>query len=198
MKRFLFTTQPTSDLGLLTRSLPVAHKLRQRGHQVWFCNSAAAPDRLINKAGFENLTLKTPLDFLNRLQSSGQMNFLTALCSDQVQQEYGGRLQYLTRLIQELPRPGWPLTVDYWSVDHMMACIGFSSSGYARGQLDAYRELMRSIRPDAVVDAWSPMAVLAARSLGIPVITLIQADTHPNGSGFHWWEDPPAGLPSSA
>jgi hypothetical protein len=32
MTTFLFTTLSTNDLGLLTRSLPIARELREQGH----------------------------------------------------------------------------------------------------------------------------------------------------------------------
>src|SRR5690606_36052244 len=54
MSRFLFTTLPTNDLGLLTRSLPIAAALASRGHSVTFCSPARAPSRLIADAGFQN------------------------------------------------------------------------------------------------------------------------------------------------
>ncbi len=47
MTRLLFTTLPTDDLGLLTRSLPIARELAEHGHQVVFCSPAKAPSRLI-------------------------------------------------------------------------------------------------------------------------------------------------------
>ncbi len=58
--KFLFTTQASNDLGLLTRSLPIAHELKQHGHQVAFCNPALTPRKLIAEAGFENLLPKHP------------------------------------------------------------------------------------------------------------------------------------------
>jgi UDP:flavonoid glycosyltransferase YjiC (YdhE family) len=64
----LFTTQVSNDLGLLTRTLPAARELAQRGHQVAFCNSAAAPPRLISEAGFESLPQKHPLQYLTFLR----------------------------------------------------------------------------------------------------------------------------------
>ena len=60
-KKFLFTTLCSNDLGLLTRSLPIARELRDRGHEVRFCNPAVAPRKLIAAAGFENIPSKWPL-----------------------------------------------------------------------------------------------------------------------------------------
>jgi UDP:flavonoid glycosyltransferase YjiC (YdhE family) len=53
--KYLFTTLPTNDLGLLTRSLPIACELRRRGREVVFCSPATAPSQLVAEAGFENL-----------------------------------------------------------------------------------------------------------------------------------------------
>ena len=55
MSRSLFTTLPTNDFGLLTRSLPIARELKIRGHEVIFCHPAKGPQILIAEAGFENL-----------------------------------------------------------------------------------------------------------------------------------------------
>ena len=64
MIKLLFTTLPSNDLGLLTRSLPIATELTGRGHQVAFCNVAKAPRMLIADAGFENLVPRHPLYYL--------------------------------------------------------------------------------------------------------------------------------------
>jgi UDP:flavonoid glycosyltransferase YjiC (YdhE family) len=57
MKKFLFTTLFTDDLGLITRSLPIARELADRGHDVAYCNPANAPTKLIEGAGIQNLPL---------------------------------------------------------------------------------------------------------------------------------------------
>jgi hypothetical protein len=53
--KYVFTTLPTNDLGLLTRSLPIACELRTLGREVVFCRPATAPRQLVAEAGFENL-----------------------------------------------------------------------------------------------------------------------------------------------
>jgi UDP:flavonoid glycosyltransferase YjiC (YdhE family) len=55
MARFLFTNLWTDDLGLPTRTVPVACVLKEKGHDVWFCNPGASPDRVIKEAGLENI-----------------------------------------------------------------------------------------------------------------------------------------------
>ena len=66
MKKFLFTTLPSNDLGLLTRSLPIALELSKSGHKIVFSSPARAPDKLIKDAGFENLTPRHPLYQLDK------------------------------------------------------------------------------------------------------------------------------------
>jgi len=55
MKKLLFTTLPSNDLGLLARTVPVAKELSKRGHEVAFCNPAPAPTAVIEEAGLANL-----------------------------------------------------------------------------------------------------------------------------------------------
>jgi UDP:flavonoid glycosyltransferase YjiC (YdhE family) len=55
MKKYLITTLPSNDLGLLARSLPIARELKNHGHEVAFCSPAKAPSKLISDAGFDNL-----------------------------------------------------------------------------------------------------------------------------------------------
>jgi UDP:flavonoid glycosyltransferase YjiC (YdhE family) len=61
MSRFLFTTLPSNDLGLLTRSLPIARELKLRGHEVAYCHPARSPQILIGEAGFQNVLPDDPL-----------------------------------------------------------------------------------------------------------------------------------------
>ena len=59
MKKFLFTTLPSNDLGLLTRSLPIAQELTKLGHKIVFSSPAKAPDSLIKNAEIYSHKLKT-------------------------------------------------------------------------------------------------------------------------------------------
>lgn len=72
--KFLFTSQASNDLGLLTRSLPIASELKSHGHEVAFRNPAKIPRLVIADAGFENLIPKHPAYYLNHLllQKSGR------------------------------------------------------------------------------------------------------------------------------
>ena len=57
MARFLFSTILLNDLGVPSRSLPIALELKRRGHTVAFCNPLDAPAKLIERAGLDNLSL---------------------------------------------------------------------------------------------------------------------------------------------
>ena len=70
MSKFLFTTLPWNDLGLLTRSLPIARGLAARGHEIAFSSPAKAPRTLISEAGFDNLIPKHPIYLVRKLNFS--------------------------------------------------------------------------------------------------------------------------------
>ena len=55
MAKFLFTALISNDLGLPTRTIPIAMELARRGHEVAFCNPEKAPKKLIAEAGLRNL-----------------------------------------------------------------------------------------------------------------------------------------------
>lgn len=156
MKKFLFTTLPSNDLGLLARTLPVARELAGMGHKVAYCNPAPAPTTLIAEAGLENLT-----------------------------------------------PPPWPMpsgfapsTMEVWNLGHFWALIGYLDENFARGSTEAMMALMTDYGADVVVDSWNISASLAARALGKPLVSILQADLHPANRGFIWWKEPPADVPS--
>jgi len=58
MSRFLFTALFSNDLGLPSRTVPIALELVKRGHDVAFCNPEEAPKKLIAEAGLRNLEFR--------------------------------------------------------------------------------------------------------------------------------------------
>jgi len=58
MARFLFSTILANDLGVPSRSLPIAIELKKRGHTVAFCIPLDAPSRFLENAGFDNFPLE--------------------------------------------------------------------------------------------------------------------------------------------
>jgi UDP:flavonoid glycosyltransferase YjiC (YdhE family) len=189
MKKFLFTTLMSNDLGLLTRSLPIARELRDRGHQIAFCNPAKAPSKLISDAGFDNLHPKWPfLDIVSGDRS------LASFCRFFYRSKHLKRdLGLLVSLPRHLTRFG---TAEAWNIDHSMYMVGMGIEKNARAHVDTLMELISEYEPDAVVDFCSPSACIAARASHKPLITVIQADFHPQSRGFIWWKEPPPDLPT--
>jgi UDP:flavonoid glycosyltransferase YjiC (YdhE family) len=186
MKKFLFTTLISNDLGLLTRSLPIARELRARGHQVAFYNPAKAPSKLISDAGFDNLLLKWPLHQI----MSGDTSVRTLyrlLRSKHLKRD-------LKILISTIRQMGQSSTAEIWNADQFMYLLGMWNENYVRADVNAWMELINEYEPDVVVDFWNPGACIAARASHKPLITVIQADMHPESRGFIWWKEPPPDL----
>lgn len=55
MSKFLFTNLWSDDLGLPTRTVPIAEELVKRGHDVTFCNPLGSPSTVIKEAGLNNI-----------------------------------------------------------------------------------------------------------------------------------------------
>ena len=195
-RRFLFTTLPSNDLGLLTRSLPIARVLSERGHQVHFSSHATAPSKLIADAGFDNIKPRYPIYEV----ASGNKSFrgiLRLMRDERIRREYGGAFAFLFKLLGSIPLRFAKPETEIWSLDHMMAVTGLMNANFMRANCEAFKGVMEQLRPDAVVDFWNPFACIAARALGIPLITVIQADAHPESGGFVWWKQRPKHVPTA-
>jgi len=188
MKKFLFTTLMSNDLGLLTRSLPIARELRDRGHQIAFCNPAKTPTKIISDAGFDNLHPKWPLLYITSGDTS--LPSLWRLFRSKHLKRDLGFLVSLTRLVKRFS------TAEHWNIDHSMYMVGMGIENNVRAHVNNLMELISEYEPDAVVDFCSPSACIAARASHKPLVTVIQADVHPQSRGFIWWKEPPPDLPT--
>jgi len=189
MSRYLFTTLPSNDLGLLTQSLPIANELRNRGHQAAFCSPGKAPIRLISDAGFDNLLPSHPVYYL----ISGDMRFVKLsrlLFSRHPLRDLG----ILISFIKHMSRSS---TAEIWNIDHFMHLFGMGNEGFIRINVAALVESIDAYEPDAIIDFLNPFACIAARIRQKQLITVIQADMHPQSQGLIWWKKPPAELPPS-
>ncbi|MCB9134218.1 MAG: hypothetical protein H6636_02260 [Anaerolineales bacterium] len=189
MRKFLFTTLPSNDLGLLTRSLPLARELHQRGHAIAFCSPAPAPSRLIADAGFPNLQPKDPFYAL----ISGDFRpttFARLLRSPRAGHKLALLAAFARRTLQNS-------SAEIWNLDHFMALLGAWQEDFVRTNVELLIGLIERTQPDAVIDFWNPFACLAARVARKPLITVIQADMHPRSRGFLWWKPPPPALPTA-
>lgn len=199
--KYLFTVQISNDLGLLTRSLPIAAELARRGHRISFCNPAPAPARVIREAGFGNLLLKHPLHYITTLQARGDFTLpglFQQVRSGAMRREFGGLGDLLVGLLRAAPTHLQSPVAEVWSVDHLCAILFMGDERYARAELDAYLRLIEEWQPDVIVDSWNPLACLAARILKKPLVTILQADMHPDNRGFLWWKQPSVNVPSPA
>ena len=188
MKKFLFTSLISHDLGLITRSLPIAHELRARGHQVVFCHSGKVQRTTISDAGFEILPYEGPLYYL--LTGNISLPVLYRVFrSGYLKRD----VAYLVSVMKHQKRFS---TADIWNVDHLAFLMGAFHVGMLRDAVDTWISVIRTYNPDAVVDFWNLTACMAARACGKPLITVIQADMHPQSRGFMWWKEPPHDIPS--
>ena len=195
MTRFLFTTLPTNDLGLLTRSLPIARELVARGHEIIFCSPAEAPSRLIAEAGFENLHPKHPLYDLMREQQKLK-GLATFIASGRHKQRYGNLFNFLRQLIPAIPIKFAPNTREVWNFDHTAAIMGMLNTGFVYANCEALRNTIVDSAADVVVDFLNPFAVIAARTLQKPLVTVIQGNFHPESGGYIWWKPMPSDIPT--
>src|SRR5574340_383955 len=134
MSRYLFTILPTNDLGLLTRSLPIARELRNRGHHVAFCHPASAPQALISQAGFENVLPHRPVYRLAAWNFSFG-NIAHLLCS-----------RYLARdsrlLLSSIRHMSRAMTAEVWNIDHFLHIAGFGHPPRVRSMVEAFIEII--------------------------------------------------------
>ena len=196
MKRYLFTTLFSDDLGLLTRTLPIARVLANRGHAIAFCNPAHAPSKVIKEEGFANLLPRHPLFYL---EMSGRLDFrglLRVMRSGRVRRDFGSLGRFLSGYIRAIPLRFPAKTPEVWNIDHFAALCGMMNHRFVRCVCGAFMELMSEYQIDVVVDSWSLLAPPAARALQKPVVTVIQADLHPKSKGFIWWKEPRSEIPS--
>ena len=130
MKKFLFTTHVSNDLGLLTRSLPIAHALRERGHQIAFCNPAKAPSKLISEAGFDNIPPQWPLFYV----MSGDIS-LPAISrvfrSKHIKRDLGILASFIRHMMHSS-------TAEIWNVDHFTYLFGMWNETSVRRGLGTF------------------------------------------------------------
>ena len=89
-----------------------------------------------------------------------------------------------------------PFTQQIWNMDHFWAAVGYQDENFVRGDCEAMMALVADYGPDVIVDSWNVSACLVARALRKPLVSIIQADMHPNNRGFIWWKQPPNDIPT--
>jgi UDP:flavonoid glycosyltransferase YjiC (YdhE family) len=195
MKRYLFTTLPSNDLGLLTRSLPIARELKKKGNEIIFCSPGLTPSKLIADAGYKNQLPNHPFYHLMGVEPSLRRIY-EFIGSEQFKENYGNLFNFLGPLSRSIPIKMPPITSEIWNMDHISAVAGMLNRNFVRTICISLMELIANLKIDLVVDFWNPMACIAARAMQKPLVGVIQADMHPDSKGFIWWKEPPPDIPS--
>lgn len=195
MKKYLFTTLPSNDLGLLTRSLPIARELAKKGNKIVFCSPGKTPSKLIADAGFANPLPRHPVYHLMTVEPSLR-GFYEFIRSEQFKDNFGNLLNFAWHLFRSIPIKTPPTTSEIWNIDHFSAVVGMLNKNFVRTICLSLMEMIEVLEIDVVVDFWNPMACIAARALQKPLVTVIQADQHPGSQGFIWWKEAPPDIPS--
>lgn len=182
MSKFLFTVLPTDDFGLLTRSLPIARELKLRGHEVAFCHSARGPRIVIAEEGFPNLS---PTDPLYYLMSDPTFAGILRLLKK-------GRAWRTLKVVADSVRKAKKNNSQDFDIEDWLM---LRNEEFTRANVNAFIELIDSYQADAIVDFVNLWACIAARIAKRPVITVIQANMHPQGPGLIWWEENPPKMP---
>ncbi len=188
MSKFLFSTQPSNDLGLLAQAIPIARELRNRGHRIVFCTSGKAPCNEISRAGFENRRPDWPL-YLIMTGDTRAANYLRLPGSMHLLRDAG----ILSWYVKHMEKHG---TSEIWTIDHFMFLLGMGNETYTRAVVGTLSKVIAREKPDAVVNFWNPFMSIAARVNTVPFVSVIQADCHPRSRGFIWWKEAPPNVPT--
>jgi hypothetical protein len=87
--------------------------------------------------------------------------------------------------LQNLPMPSRPMlppVIDLaqagsaWDVEEFFAALHFDEES-TRGETAVYLDLIRDYDPDVVVDSFGLLTCLAARVLGVPLVTVLQGNS---------------------
>jgi UDP:flavonoid glycosyltransferase YjiC (YdhE family) len=195
--RFLFTVLPSNDLGLMARTLPIATDLAARGHEVAFCTPGDTPGKLLQEAGIENLLLRHPLFYLRMTGSPDFRGLYRIVRSGQVRRDFGSLFNFMKKYLRTIPTKMPAGTPEVWDLGHFLALSGLQNVRLVRSLCEAYARLIDEYAADIVVDSWNPVACVAAKALGKPLVTVIQSDIHPENKGLIWWKQKPPNVPSS-
>lgn len=190
MKKLLFSMQPTNDLGLLAQSLPIAHELRDRGHKVIFCSPAKAPSKVISHNGFKNFSPGWPIYMILNGDTRFK-SFLKMFGSMHLKRDLGILSWYINHMKENA-------TSEIWNIDHFTYIMGMCNEQYVKAVIETLTKMIVKHKPDAIVNFWNPFMCIVARINKVPLISVIQADLHPQSKGFIWWKEPPSSLPTPA
>lgn len=87
-------------------------------------------------------------------------------------------------------------SAEIWNGNQGSSYQGFLDIDFVRAIAQDYIQMMNDFNPDIIVDTWGLPACLAAKILRKPLVTITQADNHPDGKGYIWWRKTPPNLPN--
>jgi UDP:flavonoid glycosyltransferase YjiC (YdhE family) len=177
--------------------LPIAKELANRGHTVLFSHPAKVPAVVIAEAGFPNMPPVHPLYEL-AFSAGSIRKFAKSIKTQRFRDNYKSFAAFLFELIRSMPVKYAAAAAETWNMDHAFAMTGLQNANFVKAQCRAYLKVIEDSRPDVIVDFWNPFAAIAGKIAGIPSITVNQADALPGGSGFVWWKQKPADIPTIA
>lgn len=83
----------------------------------------------------------------------------------------------------------------FYHLDHYYAQLGLADIAFVRSWVRHRIDMLKSFRPSLVYSDMSPHTTIAARYLGIPVVSIVQSCFHPAGKSIHYWGNPPRNTP---
>ncbi len=186
MSRFLFTLLPSNDLGVITRALPVAKLLRSKGHSIVFSVCSKVPSKLLDEENFVNIPIKTPIDnFFFEIKNIKKNN-------DSFPVKYFKKIKLLQKtilsMLKALPIKFVKPTANVINMEHFFNINGILNRNFIVYKIENYMRVMNEVDADFIIDFWNPYAVIAAKALNLPLITINQYDVHPTAKGFMWWQ----------
>jgi len=188
MSKFLFTTLQSNDLGLVTRALPIAKELLKQGHDIYFVNNNQAPIEMITNAGFDNILFSYILNEFYRKESGlgGTIKYFKSIF---FRLKYGNIFRFFYKILAVIPTRFNSSTSQIVNMDHFFSIAGMLNKNTSIEIIDAHIDIMKKNKIDYVIDFWNPYSCIASNVLGLPLITVNQADVLPGGKGFIWWEN---------
>lgn len=91
----------------------------------------------------------------------------------------------ISDIVKVNPNPYWNTAGQFWEM------IGYGNMQWLEKKVDALIEVLKEYSPDYILSDLGILGCLAARIMGIPLITINQSCYHPNVAGgrLTWWEE---------
>ncbi len=144
-----------------------------------------------NDLGLPNRTVPIALELQKKGHEVAFCNHEAApakLLSEAGMENRPFRERGMQTVVPELTQP--------WNMDHFYCFYGCMDEAFLRNECEGMVEVIKEYSPDVIVDTWGLTGCLAARALGKPLVSILQADMHPQGRDLIWWKDPPKDLPT--